>query len=410
MLGLTSAAHALVHLYELAFPAIALSMKDSFGWTLAEALRISFCMYLLFGLGALPMGILTDRFGARRMLVVCLLGSGVGALAVASSQSRVALGLSLAWTGLAASIYHPAGMSLLSGSRRRGKALGLNGVFGNLGSALGPFAGGLLAYAFGWRTAYALLGGLGIAIGIVALALRFEAGAARPAVVAVPAARADLARRDLSRFAVLCAAMLLAGFSYRGLSVILPAAMESRTHFLAVWLQGLPFSATSGLDSLAATLLASAAYTIGMFGQWFGGHVADRFDLRRAYLMFHLSSIPFLIAMAFAHEMLFVGATCAFVFFALGMQPVENSLVAHFTPARWRATGYGIKFALNFGVGSTAVFAVTALAAGGEFASVFGLLSVVVALLCAVVAFLIVWSGASARFVNEAKAEPVPLS
>ena len=38
------------------------------------------------------------------------------------------------------------------------------------------------------------------------------------------------------------------------------------------------------------------------------------------------------------------------------MQPAENSLVARFTPGRWRSTGYGIKFILFFGVGSLAVF------------------------------------------------------
>ena len=392
----TSVAHALVHLYELAFPAIALSIRDDLGWTLGEVLRASFLMYLLFGFGALPMGYLTDRFGARRMLIVCMLGSGLGALAVAASGSRTQLTLALASTGLAASIYHPAGMSLLSRASRRGRALGLNGLFGSFGSALAPFAGGLLAYALGWRAAYAVLGAVGIAAGVAMLLLRFEVAAA--GTTHAPAAGSG--RRGIAAFAVLCAAMLLAGFSYRGLSVVLPAAFAAQAGFLGVWLDRLSAGDSTALGNLAATLLASLAYAIGMLGQLFGGYIADRHDLRRAYLAFHVASLPFLVAMAFAREGWLVFAACAFVFFAIGMQPIENSLVARLTPSRWRGTGYGIKFALNFGVGSTAVFAVTSLQRPGSFAAVFALLAVVVVALCAIVAaFIARWP--ALRVVNE---------
>jgi len=399
MLGVTNAAHALVHLYELAFPAIALSMRDELGWSLGEVLRISFSMYVLFGLGALPMGFVTDRVGARRMLILCMLGVGAGAVAAALSHGRGQLTVALAFGGLAASIYHPAGMTLLSHARRRGRALGVNGMFGNLGSALAPFAGGALAYAFGWRTAYAVLGAAAIAVGLVAWAMHFEVGAARTE----PATAGGGGRRSLGAFAILCAAMLLAGFSYRGMSLVLPAVFAAQTTFFATWLARLRFDALPGLDNLAATMLASVAYAVGMLGQWAGGHLADRHDLRRLYLGFHAASLPFLVAMAFATEGLLLVAACGFVFFALGMQPIENSLVARFTPARWRATGYGIKFGLNFGIGSTAVFAVAGLQAGGSFRPVFALLAAVVTMLCLVVAVLS-WTTRDLRVENHARA------
>jgi hypothetical protein len=37
------------------------------------------------------------------------------------------------------------------------------------------------------------------------------------------------------------------------------------------------------------------------------------------------------------------------------MQPIENSLLAFLTPARWRSMSYGIKFTITFGAGSFAV-------------------------------------------------------
>ena len=47
-----------------------------------------------------------------------------------------------------------------------------------------------------------------------------------------------------------------------------------------------------------------------------------------------------------------------FVLFSLGMQPIENSLVAVLSPPQWRSVSYGIKFTLVFGAGSLAVYLV----------------------------------------------------
>ena len=44
-----------------------------------------------------------------------------------------------------------------------------------------------------------------------------------------------------------------------------------------------------------------------------------------------------------------------FVLFSMGMQPIENSLLAYLTPPRWRSVSYGVKFTLTFGAGSFAV-------------------------------------------------------
>jgi len=42
----------------------------------------------------------------------------------------------------------------------------------------------------------------------------------------------------------------------------------------------------------------------------------------------------------------------------LGIQPIENSLIAKFTPSRWRSTGYGFASVLIFGVGSLSIYLV----------------------------------------------------
>jgi MFS family permease len=404
ILTLTCSAHFLTHLYELTFPAIALTVRDDLGWTLGEVLRLSFLMYLLFGLGALPMGVLTDRWRSRWVLGICMFGAGLGCILVALATTRAQFVMALALVGVCISAYHPAGMALLSRAvRGRGRALGINGVFGNLGSAAAPFIAGLLAYELGWRAAYTCLGALGLAVGLATLLLHVdeESVAAAPARVPVGGHSSSLVY-----FAILCVAMMLAGFAYRGVALMLPATFREGTTFLSDLLARFSLTHVEGIQNLSATLIASAVYAVGMLGQIAGGHLADRHDLRKLYLIFHAASLPFITGMAFLGEQALVVAAGTYIFFSLGMQPIENSLVARFTPERWRSTSYGVKFVLNFGVGSLAVYAVTALHAGGGLGAVYGALAFVVLGVCIATALLL-YRSRGVSVVNEPAAEMI---
>ena len=68
------------------------------------------------------------------------------------------------------------------------------------------------------------------------------------------------------------------------------------------------------------------------------------------------------------------------------MQPIENSLFAALTPARWRSTGYGLKFVCTFGVGSVAVWLVAWIRPTYGLSRVFVALAAVVALLLVAIA------------------------
>jgi MFS family permease len=157
-------------------------------------------------------------------------------------------------------------------------------------------------------------------------------------------------------FLILCVVMTLAGLAYRANNVVLPAYLEYKAGFLWKFFQSFNYTNIEETKTMAATLLTSSIYLVAIFGQLAGGKMADKYDLRRFYLIFHGLTLPFLIFMGIFSEQLLVISAVIYIFFALGMQPIENSLVAKFTPHKWRSTGYGIKFILTFGVGSTAVY------------------------------------------------------
>ena len=66
--------------------------------------------------------------------------------------------LAVAWPAPAvfAAIYHPIGTAMLveAAGDKPGRAIGVNGVFGNLGVALAPVVTAFLADQAGWRAAF----------------------------------------------------------------------------------------------------------------------------------------------------------------------------------------------------------------------------------------------------------------
>ena len=379
-----AAAHFLSHFLMLVFPSLALVIRGEWDLSLADCLQLGFGMYLLYGLGALPAGLLTDAFGRpRAMLVVCLAGMAGCVLWAGTARTPRELSWALAAAGLFASIYHPAGMAWIStGVRRRGHALGLNGVFGNLGVVAAPLVAGLLAASLGWRATYLLLA---VPAGLAALlALRLHApGVETPADA--PARAASSRQRTVLAFAVLCVAMMLGGIAYRGQTVVLPAWFQERMTGLISSAQGWSWLPGDRRALVAATGLTSLAYLAGAVGQVVGGRLADRYDLRRVYFLFHLCSLPLLWSLGRLADAPLLLCALGYAFFAFGMQPAENSLVAALTPPRLRSTGYGLKFVLVFGVGSLAVKLVGAWTPTLGIAGVFPRLALCIAgLLCAV--------------------------
>ena len=349
----TCLGHFLSHFNMLVFPAVVLPLTTRLHLPLAEVLGISFWMYLLFGLTALPWGIAADRFGAKTLMTLYYGGAGLCGLAAAGwIDAPAKLALALAGIGLFSGIYHPAGLGLISKQMTRiSYALGINGMFGNLGLATAPLIAGLLTWVWGPRTAYLALGILNLAGLLVMVLMPLPARTAKPT-----RASTDNGGRG---FVILLVAMMLGGIVYRGATIILPAYFEIRNQGIVVWLRELLPSGFSG--NLVATAITSAIFLVGMLGQYLGGRVAERFSLAPSYLLFHLITIPAAFAMAHAFNLPLIVCALIYFFFLLGMQPIENTLVSRLTPARWHHSAFGMKFVLTFGMGALAVKAVQAI-------------------------------------------------
>jgi hypothetical protein len=93
--------------------------------------------------------------------------------------------------------------------------------------------------------------------------------------------------------------------------------------------------------------------------------------------MYYLKNVPLLLT------------SSLFILLTTGMQPVENSLIAKFTPPRWRNTSFGIKFILTFGVSSFIIYPIGFFQVHYSLAAVFLLFSLFIGALIINNSFLI---------------------
>ena len=383
ILTVTCYGHFASHVNMLVFPALVLPLTGHLGMDVAAVLGLSFWMYMLFGVTALPWGIAADRWGAPPLLFLFHAGAAVCCVAASQSMDNAAsLALSLGGLGLFSGIYHPAGLGCISKRVERvSVGLGYNGMFGNLGIALAPLLAGLVNWSVGPAAVYmiaAALNGLG-----AVLVLLSPRG---PAAERDSGGEAGDGQGMVRAFAVLLVAMMLGGVVYRGATVIVPTYIQLRSagvfEALARWL-GAGIS-----ENVAATAIASLAYLVGMAGQYAGGHGAERYDQLRTYLVCHVVVAVLAFALSWATDLPLALLVIAYFVFLLGMQPVENTLVARFTPRRFHHAAYGTKFVLTFGVGSLAVQGVAAVERSAGLGAVFPALGVVSVLMVGVIAVL----------------------
>lgn len=349
ILTVTALGHFLSHYNMLVFPAILLPLSGKLGLELSETVALSFWQYLLFGVTALPWGFAADRWGAKPLMIIYFLGAALcGAAAGFNIDSPEKLTAALAGIGLFSGIYHPAGLGLISRSiKQLSLGMGINGMFGNLGLATAPFLAGIIVHLLSLKAVYIALSLLNFGGFLLMLFLKLEEPEASPAQ------HRKGIKSSLTPFVILLFTMMMGGIAYRGATVITPAYFEINCSDLFGRLASLfSFDMTA---NLMATTVASIIYLIGMAGQYLGGRTGERFEVRWAYFLFHLATLPAVILMSVSSDIPLVTFSLIYFFFLLGMQPLENTLVARLTPERFHHSAFGAKFALTFGVGSLSV-------------------------------------------------------
>ncbi|WP_049921644.1 MFS transporter [Halopiger djelfimassiliensis] len=358
--GFTMAGHALVHWFETSIPIFLVVWRAEFGVGVALIGLVAALGYAPFGLGALPGGILADRYGPKRLVLACLAGMSVSFLALSIAPSMIVIALGLLLWGIAASVYHPAGLALIStGVEDRGTVFAWHGIAGNVGIALGPFVAATLLLVLEWQLVAATLAVPGILAVGYGLSAEFDPTAAVDDADAGPAETLSVSElvansRVLfaSAFALVFAIVTFEGLYYRGMLTFLPEILN-----------GVPAIETRSLPTTLEGIepdryIYVGLLVVGIVGQYAGGKLTNRVSPARG--MVAIFAVLTALAVAFVPVTSMgigvIAALCGlFGFFLFAVQPFYQNAVAVYTPADTRGLSYGYTYLGEFGLGSASI-------------------------------------------------------
>ncbi len=266
-------------------PLIALTAQD-LGASLAESAFVVSLLGIGALVGALPAGIVADRLGEQRALVVSLVVDAACMAVAAFAPTFVVLGLAVFALGVSEAVVTIARQSFVTEFvplTHRARALStLGGVF-RIGSFIGPLAGAAVVTLGGLRAAYWLAIATSLAAAIISAWLPdVEREAPRGAT---PVHTAEVLRAHLRTF-------LTIGVGAAALMLV----RASRDALLPLWATAI------GLDAAQTSLVFAASSFVDLTLFYLGGSIMDRLG-RRAV------AVPAMVIMGTCFGLLPLAAT-----------------------------------------------------------------------------------------------------
>ena len=170
MLATITAAHFAHHTSNSLLNPLLPLIRDTFAMSYAQSGFAVSAYSLSLGLSNGPIGLLADRVGPRKVMVVGLVLTGVVSVALAQAGDYAQLLVLLLLLGIISGTYHAPAAALISrlfSSRVRGAAMGFHITGGHLSFFAAPLVAAYLATATGtWRTAYLWFAVVPIALGV----------------------------------------------------------------------------------------------------------------------------------------------------------------------------------------------------------------------------------------------------
>ena len=387
IVALVMVAHGMVHTYELSIPIFIPVWLDAFdvvsfgpvelavtSATLGVLVTVG---YALFGLGALPGGVLVDRVGSRRLIVACLGGMAASFLLLGAAPGLVTVTLAMVVWGVSASVYHPAGLALISkGVEARGSGFAYHGIAGNVGIGLGPLLTAVLLLFFDWRVVAATLAVPALLAAAYSTTASFDETAAVEAATDGGDSKAAAGASSLAEFrresaalfagtfALVFVVVACSGLYYRGILTFMPNLLGGLAAFEPVRvssvvpagvLERLGIAGVGSRRVHPGDYFYSGLLMVGVLGQYVGGKLTDRIAVEKgiagSYGLLAVLAVLFLpAAAAGVGPLLALGFVLGVTLFVV--QPFYQAAVAEYTPAGTRGLSYGYTYLGVFGVGA----------------------------------------------------------
>lgn len=316
-------------------------VQQAFGWSRAQ-ISVGITIAGLTGaLLSVPMGMVVDRLGPRTvgLIGIILMSAAFAALgsATGSTLNWIVLWCFIAFANLwlQATVWTSAVASRFQHSR--GLAFGLTLSGGSLTAIVAPLLATWLISAYGWRTAFAVVGLVWavVVFSVAFLAFRgaHEEAPARRSVEGAPPDLAGLSMPEALRTAAFYKLLLAS-------TLLAFAVLGTVVHFV-------PILADRGADPLQAAGLASLVGVFSAVGRLGTGFLLDRFAANIVgALVFLLPVIACGLLLVDGTNVAYQAVAAACFGLAVGS---EVDVIAYLTSGRFGLRSYGVIFGAMIG-------------------------------------------------------------
>jgi MFS family permease len=386
--------HFLDHLFMLVFATVAaLALTREWGLSYAQLVPYAMPGFIAFGLFSLPAGRIADRWSRHGMMVVFFIGIGLAAIATGFAQTPLQIGILLFFVGVLAAIYHPVGLAMVvdgAKSSGTGMAIGINGVWGNLGVGCAALITGWFIDNGGWRAAFIVPGVLSVLIGLAywrharddirdAAEKRRRASARTVTPTPggeVPAAISAGAKAALWRLTVIVFfTTAVSSLVFQSTTFALPKVFDER-------LQGIAGSATW------IGWLTFIVFAVASMAQLVVGRLLDTLGPRTVFMAAALLQLVFFAVMPGLRDWTALAIALGFMLGAFGQIPINDYMIGKMAKSELRATIYGVRYVVSFSVLAAALPLIAWVHGAYGFDMLFRILAVTAALILVAVSML----------------------
>jgi FSR family fosmidomycin resistance protein-like MFS transporter len=380
---LVTLGHALTHWYPATFYLLLPLIGSELGLSYAEIGAILTCQAAAGALANVPGGLLVDHVASKGLLMaVSLFWIGAPYLLMGFTHDYWLLLTCAALVGVGNNLWHPTAIPLLARSfpDRRGLAVAIHGMGGNVGDALAPLVVGAMLAAMSWRSVVVLnvLPGMLMA-GLILLMLgRMNGGDSAGRVETTSPSSAALPSGEVERQPV--GPALATAVTWRGVRGLLgnrtlvllsvSSAFRAMTQGGLMTFLPLFLARDMGFSPALTGVCLFALQAAGFIAAPIAGHLSDTMGRRRIIMTSMAMTGVVIVFMALA------GRSAAFVFFiaVLGfflfaIRAVMQAWTLDATPANLGGTAIGILF------GTQAIGGALGPVLGGILADAYGLMA-----------------------------------
>jgi len=347
MLVLTTACHSVNHMFFDSLGPLLPFLIVAFSLNHAEAGRLGFIYYLVYGLFNYPSGHWSDRHGRRLFIMLFLLIASASTLLMIFSSSYIQLLILCGLAGLGGGLYHPAGTALLSENvpkESRGRNLGIHASGGSLGIIIAFVIIGGVASHYNWKIALVCLSGIGFCL---ALCFRLFLWDVKDSVVEEKIEpKANSNSKDIPFWTLLKwmpFMLILYGFVmflFKGAYTWIPTYIKETYH----------------LSSGRAIVFSIILPVIGIFSNYLMGKFSDFYGRKLSLvIVFGLLAICFFL-LSLGSRTFLIPILVLMGFFINSFSGIVNAYLGDFIPAKILGRAFGIIFTFSICFSSLAPY------------------------------------------------------